>query len=172
MKYTPEQLQYQAKRFFESPSEAREKPVGSRSGVKTLNALRIWLDITSDEWKQYCGLPEYSVVVDEIKTRLEIWLEERLLLDNKPVGAIFALKAQFGWTDNPNQKNNIHNYVYVFGNEKENLISQGKYLMLPKDDVAPSSIDTQPVIKRGRPKGSKAVKKFFRNRKDKSKVEI
>jgi len=171
MKYTPEQLQYQANRFFEIPDKTREKPVGSRSGVKTLNALRIWLGITSDDWKRYCGIPEYSQVVDEIRTKLEVWLEERLLLDNKPVGAIFALKSQYGWTDNPTHQGNVNNYVYVFGNEKDNLLAQGKQLLIPKINNKAENgekiVEMKPVPKRGRPKGSKAKEIFKRIRKSK-----
>ena len=168
MKHTPDQLQNQANRFFDGATTDRDKPIGSRSGVKTLNALRIWLGITSAEWKQYCSVSEYEQVVDEIRTKLEVWLEERLLLDNKPVGAIFALKAQYGWTDNPVNQGNVNNYVYVFGNEKAGLLAQGKDLLVPVEAIVRDKkmIEMKPLPQRGRPKGAKSIKKFTRKKKE------
>lgn len=182
MKYTPEQLQYQSNRFFDpnfgssSGSVDGNKISISRPRIKTLNALRIWLGIDSDDWKHYCRLSEYRTVVDEIRTKLELWLEEKLLLDNKPVGAIFALKAQHGWSDLPQNNNSTKNYIYVFGNEKSKLLDQGKKFLEENTNIKETNqpiIEMKPIKKAGRPKGSKSSDKFTRkarSRKDKDVV--
>ena len=150
-KYTPEQLQYQTVRFFENTENDKIK-------VKTLNGLRLWLGITAREWQELNRNVEYDDVVDEIKTKLEMWLEERLLLDNKPVGAIFALKSRFGWTDLPQHNKNVSNYIYVFGNEKAALMNQGKKILDVDDIGTKKKIGMKAIPKVGRPKGSKSTK--------------
>ncbi len=120
-------------------------------GIHSNIGLRLHLDISRRAFNELSKEPGFDVVCLWANDRCEQWLMHKCVLDNKPVGSIFTLKAQYGWSDQPALKSETHNYVYVFGNEAKQLKSEG--LKLIKDEA----IDIEPVVKRkaGRPKGSR-----------------
>ncbi len=90
-------------------------------GLWSLIGLRLHLDISNSMFQSYAKQDDYGLVCAWAKNKCELWLMKRCVLDNKPVGSIFALKAQYGWSDQPAAKSETNNYVYVFGNEARQL---------------------------------------------------
>jgi len=106
---TPEELKAKCLEYFNDP-EINE-------GILTNRGLRLYLGVSDDVWYGMSTCAEFKVITDWAKSVAEYWTEKKLLLDNKPVGAIFQLKSAFGRTDQPQKVNETNNYIYVFGNE-------------------------------------------------------
>ena len=87
---TPEDLQEAVDGYF-AQQVADEKPF-------TMAGLAYHLGLSRQGLCDYSHRDDYGAVVVKARQRVEIFLEERLLLANA-TGPIFNLKNNFGWKD-------------------------------------------------------------------------
>ena len=92
---TPEAMQTVIDRYF-AQQFADEKPV-------TISGLAYELGMSTEALRNYGEKDEFLETVKRAKQRVEMFLEERLLLANA-TGPIFNLKNNFGWKDKTEQE--------------------------------------------------------------------
>lgn len=150
---------------FTSPLELYRKideyfqKQASGEGIITMLGLRLHLDISNTTYQNYRTYDGFREVMEWADQNIEHWLEKKLLLDNKPVGAIFQLKSVHKRTDQPQVIGEQNNYVYVFGNEAKQLKRERKAEQVAIEAVAVCDellptpvVPDPPKRKRGRPK--------------------
>lgn len=149
-KYTPAEFEAKCREYFTSTT--------ANGGVTTDCGLRLFLDICDSTWHSYTKDEAYAKTCEWSSKAVTHFYEKKLILDNKPVGAIFSLKATRGWSDQPATKSETNNYVYVFGNEAKQLKQAEVVEMAQLEQPNPllttgqMEIVTQEKKKRGRPK--------------------
>jgi hypothetical protein len=149
-KYSPEEFYAKCEEYFNDPK--------INDGVITNCGLRLHLDIADNTWLEYQRDEFYQDICCWAKTKLESWLEKKLLLDNKPVGAIFQLKSAHGRSDQPMTRHENTAYVYVFGNEADRLRTREVVADLPMITDMRKMLDNNPALTRRGKKKSPSVK--------------
>lgn len=110
---SPELFRDACLEYFNNPDK--------NNGIMTPCGLMLHLDMSDGSWREYARLEGYKEICEWAKRVTEHWVESKLLLENKPVGAIFQLKSVYGRSDQPASKSETNNYVYVFGNEAKKI---------------------------------------------------
>lgn len=87
---SPEEMQIVVDEYFLLCKANDEPP--------TVSGLALALDISTEGVRRYEGKPEFRGIVKRAKQQVENALEKRLH-QSSPVGAIFNLKANFGWVE-------------------------------------------------------------------------
>lgn len=142
-KYSPSEFEAACREYFSNGT--------ANGGVTTDAGLRQYLDISDTTWHRYTQDEGYKRTCEWCTREITHFYERKLILDNKPVGAIFSLKATRGWTDTPQVKNETNTYVYVFGNEAKQL-KQAEVVDMPLLTTGQLEIENKDKPKRGRPK--------------------
>jgi len=88
---TPEELQEKIAAYFES--------IENTDIVPTITGLAVALDTSRQTLINYEDRPEFFDAVKRAKTKIEAAIEQRSLTVGNPAGAIFNLKANFGYVD-------------------------------------------------------------------------
>lgn len=95
-----EELQEKIEYFFnDSDSYAYvEDDEGIKRYKPTITGLALQLNVDRETITNYQDREEYFDTIKGARSRVELFLEQRLFLNN-PTGTIFNLKNNFGWTD-------------------------------------------------------------------------
>jgi len=68
----------------------------------TISGICLALGMTRETLRQYAKIEKFSDLIKMAKLQVENRYEKRALTDDKPAGAIFLLKAHFGYSDRIN----------------------------------------------------------------------
>lgn len=95
---TPEELAFKALEYFEWCTATKNKV--------TFAGLRLYVDFSRENWREYKTYPEYVDTMNMIETTLEAEWEAKLGWAGSTQGAIFWLKNKAGWKDEVIQHQN------------------------------------------------------------------
>jgi hypothetical protein len=72
-----------------------------------LEAMRRFLGLSESQYKLYLHDEEFADILHDAKSIIESYVEDKLY-ERNPTGAMFILKARFGWRDKENQTIDIN----------------------------------------------------------------
>lgn len=93
-----------APRAYDSPEQIRDKAIEyfniliENAAMPTISGLCRHLGIHKNTLREYAAKPEFSCIIQNIRLVVEEALENRLFTSSAS-GAMFNLKANFGWQD-------------------------------------------------------------------------
>lgn len=115
---SPELLSLKALEFFEWCEGTKNKI--------TFAGLRLWVDFSRENWREYKQYPEYVDVMNHIEQLLEAEWEGKLGWAGSTQGAIFWLKNKAGWKDESDVNQNVTNITAQFGTAIPTSLESGK----------------------------------------------
>jgi hypothetical protein len=91
LKIKPTEINKKVDAFIEASKRGECTP--------TMEGLALFLGIAKVTLYEYLKKPVYANALKKAELYIETYLQNKLLVDNKPVGAIFMLKAKFGYIE-------------------------------------------------------------------------
>lgn len=114
---TPEELAFTALEYFEWCATTKNKI--------TMSGLRVYIDFSRENWREYKTYPEYVDTMNTIESLLEAEWEAKLGWAGSTQGAIFWLKNKASWRDETTQHQTLTNVTASFGNTLQSAQESG-----------------------------------------------
>ncbi len=109
---------------------------------QTVAGLAVHLRCSRETLLNYADHDDYGDIISHAKARLMAYAEESLFTLRQPSGAIFNLKANYGYRDHDDRYHNAPVVQVIFNSNEAGLLNRPTPAALPQPVVI-----EQPVIK-------------------------